>query len=86
MVNELVANAYDHTGVLVTDHRVRVEVEDSSSARPAPGGPQPAGTHGRGLLLVARLTSAWGSTPHPPGETVWAHLTRDATVLECERW
>ncbi|PWI05263.1 hypothetical protein DIZ27_40350 [Streptomyces sp. NWU339] len=31
---------------------------------------------GRGLLLVARLATRWGTDPRPtsPGKTVWAEL------------
>ncbi|WP_371663721.1 hypothetical protein [Streptomyces sp. NBC_00280] len=32
---------------------------------------------GRGLLLVARLSTCWATAPRPaaPGKTVWAELT-----------
>ncbi|MCE6995520.1 ATP-binding protein [Saccharothrix sp. S26] len=84
VVNELVANAYDHTAapvrlhVLLTDGYVHVAVEDGSMVPPTPRGWCPSGTRGRGLLLIEELAVAWGSTPGPAGKTVWAHLTDTA--------
>ncbi|ATE54681.1 ATP-binding protein [Actinosynnema pretiosum] len=83
VVNELVANAYDHTTsplalrVTTTPDHVRVEVEDGSPDPPRPdltAGLRQIGTRGRGLLLIRQLTDRWGSAPHPGGKTVWAEL------------
>lgn len=55
--------------------RVLVEVWDASEQRPAPRRPEPAelpAEGGRGLLLVAALSSDWGTYPSRPGKVVWA--------------
>jgi anti-sigma regulatory factor (Ser/Thr protein kinase) len=55
--------------------RVLVEVWDASAQRPAPRRPEPAelpAEGGRGLLLVAALSSDWGTYPSRPGKVVWA--------------
>ncbi|MEU7467235.1 ATP-binding protein [Streptomyces sp. NPDC044984] len=54
---------------------VRVEVSDARGERlpeARDAGSQEDG--GRGLLLVAALTEAWGTVPRPgaPGKTAWA--------------
>lgn len=88
VVNELVANAYDHSTapvrlhVLVVDGQVRVAVEDGSVVPPAPRGPYLSGTRGRGLLLIEKLTVAWGSTQGPAGKVVWARLTSTAAPAD----
>jgi anti-sigma regulatory factor (Ser/Thr protein kinase) len=54
---------------------VLVEVWDASPQRPVRRPPEPAKLTeegGRGLLLVAVLSSDWGSYPSPPGKVVWA--------------
>ena len=77
VVSELVTNVIRHTGnggtmrLWVDGERVRVEVDDSIPAL------SPASTvvnqhGGRGLALVARLSTAWGVDIHPAGKTVWA--------------
>jgi anti-sigma regulatory factor (Ser/Thr protein kinase) len=56
---------------------LRISVQDRGSAI---DGPQlcraPRGEHGRGLLLVDAVSTAWGveSADHAPGRTVWAEL------------
>ena len=54
--------------------RVRISVADSSPAPPAPLEPTSDAESGRGLALLAALTSAWGSAPAPPGNQVWCEL------------
>ncbi|MDX3640661.1 ATP-binding protein [Streptomyces sp. MB09-02B] len=86
---ELTANAVRHGHVpgrdfhlrlTTTRDTLRVEVTDTRaervpprSVREAPGDAE----SGRGLLLVARLATRWGTDPRPtsPGKTVWAELT-----------
>ncbi|MEU6155830.1 ATP-binding protein [Actinosynnema sp. NPDC047251] len=85
VVTELVSNAYDHTHrpvALRMTHRpsgVLVEVDDKSSDPPTKGVSRISDTRGRGLVIVAALALAWGSTgwpetTHGPGKTVWAEL------------
>ena len=80
VVSELVTNAMTHAGtdidLTVAEHReaIRIAVRDHSPELPVerPGG---LGEHGRGLTIVANLSSAWGVLPHTEGgKVVWAVL------------
>ncbi|MFF9570129.1 ATP-binding protein [Streptomyces sp. NPDC014685] len=86
---ELTSNAVRHGHVPGRDfylrltaapEALRIEVTDTrteqvppSSVHEAPGDAE----SGRGLLLVARLATHWGTDPRPsaPGKTVWAELS-----------
>jgi anti-sigma regulatory factor (Ser/Thr protein kinase) len=81
VVSELVENATRHTGSapllrleLRTD-RFAVAVRDQD---PRPPEPRPLTTDqpgGRGMPIVAALSRAWGTSPHPGGgKVVWAVL------------
>ncbi|MFI9723545.1 SpoIIE family protein phosphatase [Streptomyces sp. NPDC052396] len=81
--DELATNALLHTDgpAVVTirmvagpDRRVRVEVEDRSSALPRRRDPGEAGVSGRGLLLVDRLADVWGVEPRGTGKSVWCEF------------
>jgi hypothetical protein len=80
LVSELVTNVVLHARtsgeVVVALHpsALRVEVHDQSDRLPVPKdhGLQ-AGT-GRGLTLVAALSSAWGAEPTGVGKVVWFEL------------
>ncbi|MFJ4744984.1 ATP-binding protein [Streptomyces sp. NPDC088775] len=94
---ELTANAVRHGHVpgrdfhlrlTATSDTLRVEVTDTRTERVPPRSvPEAPGDaeSGRGLLLVARLATAWGTDPRPaaPGKTVWAELTprRSGTAM-----
>lgn len=77
---ELVTNAYEHAQtacVLRIQHsrkpcRVRVEVEDASPEPPVLGRSRFGDSRGRGLIIVDRLSEAWGVQPQDGGKTVWA--------------
>ncbi|MFJ6462822.1 ATP-binding protein [Streptomyces sp. NPDC091387] len=84
IVSELVTNAVVHTAssrvvceLRCLDHRLRIAVQDQGHQ---PGGPQLSrgadDEHGRGLLLVDAMCSAWGSrdTGGGSGRIVWAEL------------
>ncbi|MER7204420.1 ATP-binding protein [Streptomyces sp. CB01635] len=88
VISELVTNAIIHTAssrivceLHDSDDRVRIAVRDEGWA---PGEPHPARRvapeeeHGRGLLLVAAVSTAWGAQETGPGLLVWAELARDA--------
>lgn len=93
VVSELVTNAVVHTA---GDHvacelrdsggQLRVAVQDQGHTS---GGPQlclsPEGEHGRGLLLVDAVSSAWGvrESTQGPGRLVWAELARDDAGRSC---
>ncbi len=52
--------------------RLRVEVHDSGSGRPRVR--EPDGESGRGLLLVAALSDAWGVGGRDPGKVAWCEF------------
>ncbi|MYS14013.1 ATP-binding protein, partial [Streptomyces sp. SID4982] len=59
------------------ERRLRVEVEDSSSALPRRREPQDDGVSGRGLLLVDMLADAWGVEARGGGKAVWCEFRVD---------
>jgi anti-sigma regulatory factor (Ser/Thr protein kinase) len=96
VVSELVTNAIVHTASRriqcelhevydAAGDRVRIAVRDEGRT---PGVSAPAGRiapeeeHGRGLLLVAAVSSAWGAQETEPGLLVWAELPRDGGGAE----
>lgn len=85
VLSELVTNAIAHSGgsritcrVQVRGERVRIEVEDERRAAsvPAVREPDEDDQGGRGLLLVSRLSDAWGvgEAADGKGRVVWADL------------
>jgi len=80
LVNELVTNAVLHARSILIVHvdargdRVRVGVEDLSVDYPQPRQPPADAEHGRGLVLVDALSTAWGWDRTPTGKTVWFEL------------
>ncbi|MFC9272923.1 SpoIIE family protein phosphatase [Streptomyces zhihengii] len=88
--DEMITNALMHTdgGAVVTvrvltgaRRRLRVEVEDRSSALPRRRDAGEDGVSGRGLLLVDRLSDAWGVEARGSGKSVWCEFAvpeRDA--------
>jgi len=80
VVSELATNAVIHAGtpfsvsVSSDGSAMRIAVSDSSAIRPVMRDGSPAGLSGRGLRLVAAVSSAWGIDPSPDGKTVWAEL------------
>ena len=59
------------------DHRVVIQVWDSSDRPPVPQPVEPEADSGRGLLLVGALSEEWGCyTPEKSsGKVVWAVVT-----------
>ncbi|GGJ41647.1 ATP-binding protein [Streptomyces brasiliensis] len=79
VVSELVTNAIRYaTGPmrlrLVRDRRLTCEVYDTSSAAPHPRHPTISDQGGRGLRIVAELTTSIGTRYTPAGEIVRAEL------------
>ncbi len=80
LVSELVANAILHTGtplvVVISPggDRVRIEVCDGSQQLPVRRHYSPMSGTGRGLLLVERMATDWGSDQTPDGKVVWFEL------------
>ncbi|MEV3987749.1 SpoIIE family protein phosphatase [Streptomyces sp. NPDC049837] len=84
VADELITNALLHTdgGAIVTlrmlaghERRLRVEVEDRSSALPRRRDAGLSGVSGRGLLLVDLLTDVWGVDSRGSGKCVWCEFT-----------
>ncbi|MGX1135007.1 PAS domain S-box-containing protein [Streptomyces glaucescens] len=84
VADELITNALMHTegAAIVTlrvlnggERRLRVEVEDSSSALPRRREAGESGVSGRGLLLVDLLTEVWGVEARGGGKCVWCEFT-----------
>ncbi|MFE9646423.1 ATP-binding protein [Streptomyces sp. NPDC006365] len=87
VVSELVTNAVVHTASRQVvcelhdgDDQLRIAVRDEGCAtgEPHPSPQRPEEEHGRGLLLVAAVCSAWGAQDSGPGLLVWADLPRSA--------
>ncbi|MGW4028687.1 SpoIIE family protein phosphatase [Streptomyces sp. NPDC004838] len=83
VADEIVTNALLHTdgGADLTvrvlfgpQRRLRVEVEDRSSALPRRRDAGESGVSGRGLLLVDRLADAWGVDSRGHGKCVWCEF------------
>ena len=79
------ANAITHAEsscrlrVSLTPSTLRVNVIDTGAGTPEPQPPSATEEHGRGLHLVAAVTTAWGLEIVPDdGKVVWAELARPA--------
>lgn len=93
VTSELVANAINadciNAVVRMEVHRrqVRMSVADDGAGVPVPQNPSPMEGHGRGLMIVAGLSRAWGVTPTPTGKEVWAEVAlpeRLTAGLRCD--
>jgi CheY-like chemotaxis protein len=81
VVSELVTNALLHAGsrcelgIAFRSGSLRIEIRDRGSGGPEVRAADSESEHGRGLLLVSAMTSAWGTEPlEPGGKVVWAEL------------
>jgi len=83
MTSELVTNAvrYGRGSIILTisatAHLLHVEVGDDNPSAPRSGmAPTDDGLGGRGLVIVAALSTDWGSRPAPDGlgKSVWFDL------------
>jgi len=81
LTSELVTNAVLHAGTDIMlsihrgDRRVRVDVADGNPVGPVVKDYGPAAATGRGLTLLDRLASSWGTRPIiPRGKVVWFEL------------
>jgi anti-sigma regulatory factor (Ser/Thr protein kinase) len=82
VVSELLTNTLDHTTcptakVVIErclDDVIRIEVADSSHARPQLQKDDAAAESGRGLFLVNALSWRWGCDEHSWGKSTWAEL------------
>jgi CheY-like chemotaxis protein len=84
VVSELVTNAIKHAHsacelrVSASETSLRIEVTDEGPGTPDPRGPSSDAENGRGLYLIAGLTTAWGvELGEVSGKVVWAELRRE---------
>jgi anti-sigma regulatory factor (Ser/Thr protein kinase) len=87
IVSELATNAMTHANsgaglrLVLTPTTLRIEVADSGGGTPEPQPPSTTGESGRGVHLVAALTTAWGmEVVEGEGKLVWAELPRPSTA------
>ncbi|GGR92827.1 hypothetical protein GCM10010252_34370 [Streptomyces aureoverticillatus] len=93
VVSELVTNAIVHTAsrtvvceICTGADTVRIAIRDEGHGA---GVPRPTGLrgpdeeHGRGLLLVSAVSSAWGVQDSGSGLSVWAELPRSPDPAAC---
>jgi CheY-like chemotaxis protein/anti-sigma regulatory factor (Ser/Thr protein kinase) len=82
VTSELVTNAITHARsscelrLSVTAHALRIEAVDHGPGTPDLQIPSHKGDHGRGLHIIANLTTAWGIEIISGGKIVWADLPR----------
>ncbi|MFJ9823181.1 SpoIIE family protein phosphatase [Streptomyces sp. NPDC101160] len=83
LTGELLVNVLLHTegGAVLTlevlpepVRRVRLSVQDRSSAWPRRRTPGEAATSGRGLLLMDAIAARWGVEPRGEGKAVWCEI------------
>ncbi|WP_433362587.1 ATP-binding protein [Actinoplanes sp. CA-142083] len=80
VVSELVSNAVEHAGTMMTvritrrNRYVHIAVRDGSPREPIAATLGSLTQRGRGLLLVATVAVHWGSLPSADGKVVWATL------------
>jgi anti-sigma regulatory factor (Ser/Thr protein kinase) len=83
VATELVTNAYEHgngpTRIRLEHNRapcwVRLEVDDRSPEPPVVGHSRLDGHRGRGLIIVDKLATTWGTRPGDDGKTVWVEIS-----------
>jgi anti-sigma regulatory factor (Ser/Thr protein kinase) len=84
LTSELATNAILHgrTGfdIVVSEggRTVHVGVSDLNGRMPVLLSPGESDVHGRGLLIVDRLSERWGTRNDRPGKTVWFDIDMDA--------
>jgi len=91
LTSELVTNAVRQQAgqpilltITGTGGQLRVDVHDTSRARPVPADAPADAEAGRGLMLVARLSAAWGYHQTPAGKAVYFTLAAPATPRDGE--
>jgi anti-sigma regulatory factor (Ser/Thr protein kinase) len=82
IVSELVTNAIRYGAppmecrVRCEDSRIVIDVSDGGSDRPIIRPFDPGAPNGRGLHLVAGLSSSWGVRPTGAGKSIWCTVPR----------
>jgi anti-sigma regulatory factor (Ser/Thr protein kinase) len=89
IVSELVSNSvHAHSSAVsvrlsVDELCVRIGVRDDGAGLPTPRTSSASETNGRGLAIVAALSSAWGVTKERASKTVWAELSLPESLTTC---
>ena len=82
LTSEVVTNAIVHgtsapaLAVRLGGDRVRVTVEDDCPAVPLTRLMDPTCASGRGMVIVEKLSGAWGVEHVPQGKRVWFEVAR----------
>jgi anti-anti-sigma regulatory factor len=80
IASELVSNAVDHAGTMMTlrvslgRRFLFIALRDGSPAEPVAGSPGVASERGRGLRIIEATAHSWGFLPARDGKVVWASL------------
>jgi anti-sigma regulatory factor (Ser/Thr protein kinase) len=90
IATELVTNAYLHGQppahfrlyYLADPTRLRMEIRDAGAALPRMAHPDRDAEHGRGLLLVAAMSTTWGVIEADVGKTVWAEFALPLRTID----
>lgn len=91
VVSELVANALVHVQssceltLGLRGEVLRIDVVDHGGGMPDLHDATDVDEHGRGLLLVSILCTAWGTEPRDDGKSVWAELRAESAVRNLRR-
>jgi anti-sigma regulatory factor (Ser/Thr protein kinase) len=88
VLSELATNAALHArssytvDIHLDEDCLQIEVTDGSPRLPRVRSYAADATTGRGMGLVAALSSAWGATTNGSGKTVWARVASDGAALQ----
>ena len=81
IASEMATNAYQHAGgspfrvgMRLDSGRVRITVEDTSTAPPSIPQPLDHDEGGRGVAIIDALADRWGADSLPGGKVVWAEV------------
>jgi anti-sigma regulatory factor (Ser/Thr protein kinase) len=92
LVSELATNAILHARTEFTvevsrrEDRIRVRVHDLSRLVPRQRFYGADATTGRGIRLVATLSSDWGVDPEGTGKAIWFELPADGATADVPPW
>lgn len=90
LVSELVTNAVQHTVADIEvqfswdNAQLRVAVADDDPRAPAPRQAARTDVRGRGLAIVAAMSTQWGVEPRAPGKTVWFTMAKAPILTRLE--
>lgn len=91
VVSELVANALIHVQssceltLGLRGEVLRIDVADHGGGMPDLRDATADEEHGRGLMLVSILCTAWGTEPRDDGKSVWAELRAESSMRGLHR-